>query len=138
MIYEAAGGGNIDYVLSWGPMILGHAHPAVTQALIDAAKKGTSFGAPTALEVELARMICEAVPSMEMVRLVNSGTEATMSAIRLARGYTKRDKIIKFEGWYHGHAEAHCLGQPPRAAPAAVRTGSSGMARFRKHTITVP
>jgi glutamate-1-semialdehyde 2,1-aminomutase len=96
----------IDYVCSWGPMILGHAHPAVVKALQERVLKGTSYGAPTQLEVEMAEMITEMVPSIEMVRMVNSGTEATMSAIRLARGYTGRDKIIKFEGCYHGHADS--------------------------------
>jgi glutamate-1-semialdehyde 2,1-aminomutase len=96
----------IDYVCSWGPMILGHAHPAVVKALQERVLKGTSYGAPTQLEVEMAEMITDMVPSIEMVRMVNSGTEATMSAIRLARGYTGRDKIIKFEGCYHGHADS--------------------------------
>jgi len=95
----------IDYVASWGPMIVGHAHPRVVQALQRAAERGTSYGAPTALEVELAALIVEAVPSVELVRMVNSGTEAVMSAIRLARGHTKRDKVIKFEGCYHGHSD---------------------------------
>jgi glutamate-1-semialdehyde 2,1-aminomutase len=96
----------IDYVCSWGPMILGHSHPAVVKALQERISKGTSYGAPTPLEVEMAQMITDMVPSIEMVRMVNSGTEATMSAIRLARGYTGRDKIIKFEGCYHGHADS--------------------------------
>ena len=96
----------IDYVCSWGPMILGHAHPAVVKALQERVLKGTSYGAPTELEVEMAQMITQMVPSIEMVRMVNSGTEATMSAVRLARGYTGRDKIIKFEGCYHGHADS--------------------------------
>lgn len=95
----------VDYVCSWGPMILGHAHPKVTEAVHAAIKKGTSYGAPTEVEVELAEMVIDAVPSIEMVRFVNSGTEATMSALRLARAYTKRDKIIKFEGCYHGHTD---------------------------------
>lgn len=96
----------IDYVCSWGPMILGHAHPKIVKALQQKVPKGTSYGAPTPLEVEMAQMIAEMVPSIEMVRMVNSGTEATMSAIRLARGYTGREKIIKFEGCYHGHADS--------------------------------
>jgi glutamate-1-semialdehyde 2,1-aminomutase len=95
----------IDYVASWGPMIVGHAHPRVVQALQRAVERGTSYGAPTALEVELAVLIVEAIPSVELVRMVNSGTEAVMSAIRLARGWTKRDKVIKFEGCYHGHSD---------------------------------
>ena len=120
----------IDYVTTWGPAILGHAHPAVTAAVQAAAERGTSFGIPNAAETELARMICDWVPSVEKVRLTNSGTEATMSAIRLARGFTKRDKIIKFEGCYHGHVDsllvkagsgALTLGQPDSAGiPAAL------------------
>jgi len=104
-IYDADGRGYIDYVLSWGSLILGHAHPQVVSALKDAAERGISYGAPTALETELAKRVVEAVPSIEMVRFVNSGTEATMSALRLARAYTGRSKIIKFEGCYHGHAD---------------------------------
>ena len=96
----------IDYVCSWGPMILGHAHPAVIDAAIDAARSGTSFGAPTELEVEMARRVVDAVPSIEVVRFVSSGTEATMSALRLARAKTGRDKILKFNGGYHGHEDA--------------------------------
>jgi glutamate-1-semialdehyde 2,1-aminomutase len=95
----------IDFVLSWGPLILGHAHPAVVEALQEAAGRGTSYGAPTALENELAKLVIETVPSIEMIRFVNSGTEATMSALRLARAYTGRTKIIKFTGCYHGHAD---------------------------------
>ncbi|MGL4602718.1 MAG: glutamate-1-semialdehyde 2,1-aminomutase [Iodobacter sp.] len=96
----------IDYIGSWGPLILGHAHPEVLEAVITAAQNGLSFGAPTAAEVELADLICEMLPSVEQVRLVSSGTEATMSAIRLARGFTGRDKLVKFEGCYHGHADS--------------------------------
>ena len=105
-LWDVEGKQYIDYVCSWGPMILGHAHPAVLAAVAERLKKGTSYGAPTALEVEMAETITEMIPSIEMVRMVNSGTEATMSAIRLARGYTGRDKIIKFEGCYHGHADS--------------------------------
>src|SRR3990170_2896314 len=104
-IYDVDGNSYIDYIGSWGPMILGHAHPKVTSALKKALERGTSYGAPTELEVELASMVVEAFSSIEMVRFVNSGTEATMSAIRLARAYTKRDKLIKFEGGYHGHSD---------------------------------
>ncbi len=106
-IIDADGKTYIDYVLSWGPMIVGHAHPVVTAALKKAIANGTSFGAPTELEITLARMVKKAVPSMEMVRMVSSGTEATMSAIRVARGHTGRNKIIKFDGGYHGHGD--CL-----------------------------
>lgn len=105
-IYDVDGNAYIDYVGSWGPMIVGHAHPAVVKAIQEAAAQGVSFGAPTRWEVELARMVVEALPSIEMVRFVNSGTEATMSAIRLARGVTGRDRIVKFEGCYHGHADS--------------------------------
>jgi glutamate-1-semialdehyde 2,1-aminomutase len=105
-LVDADGQRYIDYVLSWGPLILGHAHPAVVEALCEAAARGTSYGAPTGLETALARQIIELMPGIEMVRFVNSGTEATMSALRLARAYTGRDKIVKFEGCYHGHADS--------------------------------
>lgn len=105
-IYDEDGHEYIDYVCSWGPLILGHAYPAVIESIQQQAALGTSFGAVTRLEVDMAEMITQAVPSVEMVRMVNSGTEATMSAIRLARGYTGRDKVIKFAGCYHGHADA--------------------------------
>ena len=104
-LYDIDGNTFVDYVLSWGPLILGHAHPEVVAALQHAASRGTSFGAPSPLEVELARLVIEFVPSIEQIRFVNSGTEATMSALRLARAFTRRDKIIKFEGCYHGHAD---------------------------------
>jgi glutamate-1-semialdehyde 2,1-aminomutase len=120
-LFDVDGQRYIDYVGSWGPMILGHAHPEVLAAVAQTAAKGLSFGAPTPLETRMAERVCELVPSMDMVRMVSSGTEATMSAIRLARGYTGRDKIVKFEGCYHGHADsllvkagsgALTLGQP--------------------------
>jgi len=104
-IFDADGNRFIDYIGSWGPMILGHRPPAVLDAVADVLARGTSFGAPTDLEIELARLVCAAVPSMEVVRMVNSGTEATMSAIRLARGVTGRDLVVKFDGCYHGHAD---------------------------------
>ena len=104
-LYDVDGNRYIDYVLSWGPLITGHAHPKVVQAVQQAALKGMSYGAPSPLEVELAQRVMEFMPNIEMIRFVNSGTEATMSALRLARAYTKRDKIIKFEGCYHGHAD---------------------------------
>ena len=120
----------IDYVASWGPAILGHAHPEVVEAVQKQAEKGLSFGAPTALETEMADLVCELIPSIDMVRMVSSGTEATMSAIRLARGYTGRDKIVKFEGCYHGHSDsllvkagsgALTLGEPSSpGVPAAL------------------
>ena len=104
-LFDADGNRYIDYVLSWGPLILGHAHPQVAEALKRAVDRGTSYGAPTALETELAELVIEAMPNVEMVRFVNSGTEATMSALRLARAYTGRDKIVKFVGCYHGHPD---------------------------------
>lgn len=104
-LYDVDGNQYIDYVLSWGPLILGHAHPRVAEALKKAVERGTSYGAPTELETRLARLVIEAIPTIEMLRFVNSGTEATMSALRLARAYTGRDKFIKFEGCYHGHAD---------------------------------
>jgi len=105
-IYDTEGREYIDYVLSWGPLILGHGHPRVVDAIRTAAEKGTSYGAPTELETSMGSLIKEAFPSIELIRMVSSGTEATMSAIRLARGYTGRDKIIKFDGCYHGHADS--------------------------------
>lgn len=104
-LYDVDGNRYIDYVLSWGPLITGHAHPNVVKAIQDAAVKGTSYGAPSPLEIELAKRVMEFMPNIEMIRFVNSGTEATMSALRLARAYTKRDKILKFDGCYHGHAD---------------------------------
>jgi glutamate-1-semialdehyde 2,1-aminomutase len=105
-IFDADGNSYIDYVMSYGPLVLGHAHPEVVEAVERTARKGTTFGAPTELEVELAELVCEAVSSIEVVRMTNSGTEATMSAIRLARGFTGREKILKFDGNYHGHGDA--------------------------------
>src|SRR5512142_3412170 len=104
-LYDVDGNRFIDYVLSWGPLITGHAHPDVIKAVQDAATRGTSYGAPSPLEVTLAKKVMEFMPGLEMIRFVNSGSEATMSALRLARAYTRRDKIIKFEGCYHGHAD---------------------------------
>ena len=105
-IIDVDGNSYVDYVMSYGPLVLGHAHPDVIEAIERTARKGTTFGAPTELEVELAELVCEAVPSVEVVRMTNSGTEATMSAIRLARGFTGREKILKFDGNYHGHGDA--------------------------------
>jgi glutamate-1-semialdehyde 2,1-aminomutase len=128
----------IDYVGSWGPAIVGHAHPEVVSAVQAAAEKGLSFGAPTAAEVEIAQTICQLVPSIEAVRLVSSGTEATMSAIRLARGFTRRDKIIKFEGCYHGHSDSLLV----KAGSGLLTFGqpsSSGVPEdFTRHTIVLP
>src|SRR2546421_12281797 len=104
-LYDVDGNRYLDYVQSWGPMILGHVHPTVLEAVIEASRRGFSFGAPTHAESVLARLVIESVPSIEMVRFVNSGTEATMSALRLARAYTGRNKIIKVSGCYHGHSD---------------------------------
>jgi glutamate-1-semialdehyde 2,1-aminomutase len=126
MIVDADGNAYIDYVGSWGPMILGHRHPAVLEAIKQVLERGTSFGAPTDLEIELAQLIIDAVPSIEMVRMVNSGTEATMSAIRLARGVTGRNIIIKFDGCYHGHADALLVAAGSGVATLAI-AGSPGV-----------
>ncbi|MEC6823765.1 glutamate-1-semialdehyde-2,1-aminomutase [Photobacterium sp. NCIMB 13483] len=135
-IFDADGNAYIDYVGSWGPMILGHNHAAIRDAVINAAQQGLSFGAPTAMEITMAELVSELVPSMEMVRMVSSGTEATMSAIRLARGFTGRDKILKFEGCYHGHADCLLV----KAGSGALTLGqpsSPGVpADFAKHTLT--
>src|SRR5690349_16552923 len=137
-LYDLDGNAYIDYVLSWGPMILGHASPVVTAAIRKAAGQGTSYGAPTALEVELARTIRQAVPSMEKIRLVSSGTEAVMSAIRAARGFTKRDGIVKFEGCYHGHSD-YLLAKAGSGMMTLGIPDSLGVpADFAKHTFTAP
>src|SRR5690554_6935550 len=105
-LFDVDGNRYIDYIGSWGPMIMGHNHPEIRDAAIEAAERGLSFGTPTAIEITMAEKVISMVPSIEKVRMVNSGTEATMSAIRLARGYTGRNKILKFEGCYHGHADS--------------------------------
>jgi glutamate-1-semialdehyde 2,1-aminomutase len=138
MIQDADGNEYIDYVASWGPMILGHAHPEVVAAVIESANKGTSYGAPTEIEVTMAEAIVQMVPSVEMVRMVNSGTEATMSAIRLARGFTGRDKIIKFDGCYHGHADSLLVSAGSGLATLGI-PGSPGVpADIATHTISLP
>ena len=137
-LYDADGNVYIDYVGSWGPMILGHRHPAVIDAITDVLAHGTSYGAPTELEIELAERIVAAVPAVEMVRMVNSGTEATMSAIRLARGFTGRDTIIKFDGCYHGHADALLVEAGSGVATLQI-PGSPGVpAAFVEHTLSLP
>ncbi len=137
-LFDADGNSYIDYVGSWGPMILGHRHPSVTAAVTGVLERGTSFGAPTDLEIELAEMIIDIVPSIEMVRMVNSGTEATMSAIRLARGYTGRDKIIKFDGCYHGHADMLLVEAGSGIATLNI-PGSPGVpAAVTEHTVSLP
>ena len=138
MVFDADGNKFIDYVGSWGPMILGHRHPAVVKAISDVLRNGTSFGAPTELEVKLAEIIVDTVPSVEMVRMVNSGTEATMSAIRLARGFTGRDTIIKFDGCYHGHADTLLVQAGSGVATLSI-PGSPGVpASFVAHTLSLP
>ena len=136
-IYDTDGKEYIDYVCSWGPMILGHADPTVVAAVREAAGKGLSFGAPTAMETELAELICSSVASVEQVRMVNSGTEATMSAIRLARGFTGRDKIIKFEGCYHGHADGLLVKAGSGALTLGVPTSPGVPAAMAEHTLTL-
>ena len=128
----------VDYVGSWGPMILGHAHPEVLDAVRRQLQHGLSYGAPTALEVEMADLVCSLVPSMDMVRMVSSGTEATMSAIRLARGYTGRDDIIKFEGCYHGHSDSLLVKAGSGALTFGVPNSPGVPADFAKHTLTLP
>ena len=135
-IYDVDGNEFIDYVGSWGPMILGHCHPRVTTAIKAAVDNGSSFGAPTELEIILAEMVVKAVPSIEMVRMVSSGTEATMSAIRLARGYTGRDKILKFSGCYHGHADSLLVKAGSGAATFGVPDSPGVPQDFARHTLT--
>ncbi|MBS3994891.1 MAG: glutamate-1-semialdehyde 2,1-aminomutase [Alkaliphilus sp.] len=135
-IIDEDGNEYIDYVGSWGPLILGHAHEDVTKALKDAVDRGTSYGAPTRIETDLAKMICEAFPSVEMVRMVNSGTEATMSALRLARGYTGRDLIVKFEGNYHGHSDSLLIKAGSGALTHGVPDSPGVPEGIAKHTIT--
>ena len=135
-ITDEDGSSYIDYVGSWGPMILGHCHPKVADAIKNSVDSGSSFGAPTEREVTLAAMIIEAMPSIEMVRMVNSGTEATMSAIRLARAYTGRDKVIKFSGCYHGHGDSLLVKAGSGAATFGVPDSPGVPADFAKHTLT--
>src|SRR6266567_4395340 len=137
-VWDVDGNEYIDYVCTWGPAILGHAHPKIISAVKAAAEQGTSFGIPNPFEVTMAKLVCAAVPSVQKVRMCNSGTEACMSAIRLARGFTKRDKIIKFDGCYHGHADSLLV----RAGSGALTFGhpdSAGVpAAFTKHTVVLP
>ncbi|GAB4333321.1 MAG: glutamate-1-semialdehyde 2,1-aminomutase [Desulfobulbaceae bacterium] len=138
VIVDVDGNEFVDFVGSWGPMILGHAHPAVVEAVQQAAIDGTSFGAPTPLEVELAELVCESVPSLEKIRFVNSGTEATMSAIRLARGYTGRNVVVKFDGCYHGHADSFLV----KAGSGVITLGIPGSPGVPedivKNTLSIP
>ena len=135
-IIDSDGKRYIDYVGSWGPMVLGHNHPAIIDAVLKAVPNGLSFGAPTESEITLAELVCKLVPSIELVRMVSSGTEATMSAIRLARGYTGRDKIIKFEGCYHGHSDSLLVKAGSGALTLGQPSGPGVPADFAKHTIT--
>ncbi|MGJ0489796.1 glutamate-1-semialdehyde 2,1-aminomutase [Methylobacter sp.] len=136
-IYDSQGNRYIDYVGSWGPMVLGHAHPEVITAVRVAAEKGLSFGAPTEIETRMAERVTELVPSIDLVRMVSSGTEATMSAIRLARGYTGRDKIVKFEGCYHGHSDSLLVKAGSGALTLGVPSSPGVPAAFAEYTVTL-
>ncbi|PPD02666.1 MAG: glutamate-1-semialdehyde-2,1-aminomutase [Methylobacter sp.] len=136
-IFDSQGKAYIDYVGSWGPMVLGHAHPEVIAAVKAAAEKGLSFGAPTEIETLMAKRVCELLPSIDLVRMVSSGTEATMSAIRLARGFTGRDKIVKFEGCYHGHSDALLVKAGSGALTLGVPSSPGVPASFAEHTLTL-
>lgn len=136
-IFDSEGKAYIDYVGSWGPMILGHNHPKILSAVVNAAQNGLSFGAPTAVEITMAEKVKSIVPSMEKLRMVSSGTEATMSAIRLARGYTGRDKILKFEGCYHGHADSLLVKAGSGALTMGVPNSPGIPEDFAKHTLTL-
>lgn len=136
-VFDYEGKRYIDYVLSWGPMLMGHNHPQVREAVIKQCEKGLSFGAPTQLETQLADRLCEIMPTMDLVRMVNSGTEATMSAIRLARGYTGRDKIVKFEGCYHGHSDSLLVKAGSGALTLGVPSSPGVPAALADHTLTL-
>lgn len=137
-IYDNEGNEYVDYVGSWGPMILGHAHPDVIEAVKIAAEKGLSFGAPTEIETQMAQRVCELLPSIELVRMVSSGTEATMSAIRLAKGFTGRNKIVKFEGCYHGHSDALLVKAGSGALTFGVPSSSGVSEAVALDTLTLP
>jgi glutamate-1-semialdehyde 2,1-aminomutase len=134
-VYDVDGNRYIDYLCSWGPLILGHAHPAVVEAVRNAAERGTSYGAPTEAEADLAQVIVEAVPSIELLRFVNSGTEATMSALRLARAFTRRDKIVKFEGCYHGHADGLLVQAGSGVATFGLPDSAGVLASYAQETL---
>ena len=136
-LIDADGKRYVDYVASWGPMIAGHGHPDVIRAVQETAANGLGFGAPTEIEIRMADLLCELVPSLELVRMVNSGTEATMSAIRLARGFTGRDKIVKFEGCYHGHSDSLLVKAGSGALTLGVPTSPGVPASLAEHTITL-
>lgn len=137
-LYDVENKRYVDYVLSWGPMVLGHAHPDVIESVSDTIHNGLSFGAPTPIESSVAEEICKLVPSMDMVRMVSSGTEATMSALRLARGYTGRDKIVKFEGCYHGHSDSLLVKAGSGALTFGVPSSPGVPASLAEHTLTLP
>jgi glutamate-1-semialdehyde 2,1-aminomutase len=137
-LYDVDGNRYLDYIGSWGPMILGHAHPAVVEAVTQASRRGFSFGAPTAAESKLAQMVIESVPSIEMVRFVNSGTEATMSALRLARAFTGRQKIVKFSGCYHGHADMLLVQAGSGVATMGLPDSAGVPAEAMQHTLLAP
>lgn len=137
-LFDVDGTKYIDYVGSWGPMILGHRHPRVLEAIEITLKQGTSFGAPSRAEVEMAELVCKLVPSIEMVRMVNSGTEATMSAIRLARAFTKRDMIIKFDGCYHGHADSFLVKAGSGLATLGISSSPGAPEEITKLTLSIP
>ncbi|HUL12385.1 MAG TPA: glutamate-1-semialdehyde 2,1-aminomutase [Methylococcaceae bacterium] len=137
-LFDTDGKRYIDYVGSWGPMVLGHAHPEVLKSVHEAVDRGLSYGAPTAVETAMAEKVCELVPSMDLVRMVSSGTEATMSAIRLARGFTGRDKIVKFEGSYHGHSDSLLVKAGSGALTLGVPSSPGVPAALAEHTITLP
>lgn len=137
-VYDIDGNSYIDYVGSWGPLIVGHTHPEVVAAIEETARTGTSFGAPTLIETEMAKLVIQRIPSMEMVRMVSSGTEATMSALRLARGYTKRNKILKFEGCYHGHADSLLIKAGSGVATLGLPDSPGVLENIAANTLTVP
>jgi glutamate-1-semialdehyde 2,1-aminomutase len=137
-IYDADGNEFIDYVCSWGPLILGHSHPRVVVALKEASERGTSFGAPTELEITLAKMICAAMPSIEMLRFVNSGTEATMTVLRLARAFTQRDKILKFAGGYHGHGDGLLVKGGSGLATLGIPDSAGVPPGYAQNTLVAP
>ena len=137
-LWSADGRRYIDYIGSWGPMVVGHAHPDVVRLVQETVANGLSFGAPTAIETEMAKLVCDLVPSIELVRMVSSGTEATMSAIRLARGFTGRDKIVKFEGCYHGHSDSLLVKAGSGLLTLGVPTSPGVPKELAAHTLTLP
>lgn len=137
-VVDVDGNEYIDYIASWGPLIVGHAHPRVVQAIKETAEKGTSFGTPTERENEMAQIVIERMPSVEMVRMVNSGTEATMSALRLARAFTKRKKIVKFEGSYHGHSDSLLIKAGSGVATLGLPDSPGVLESTAEHTLTIP